>query len=599
MMAGPPNDSRLPIHSMPSSTPASSLAKTIDPFAVYEQAVQTPAIECANLASFYYNAQPIGSRRPEARVLREDFSSTGAVAVRWVNMAEGNRSQAVDLDLEALRIARRRLLRQERDRAPGGERWTAKLLQHGELNEEGGSSQWLAVDEQDERASGNSASSSGERSTTWAEGATSDRFERKYQARMARQQKGKDKKKLQLAGEVRRRQRGGHEDEEDRSDHDGTDSLSSLSFTNGNAHVDRQELEAPHLLCIHSSVLSLPVPLPLSSTKSHNHDQPADVCPPDIVASLNYALSYFHKRSDMLTYLRGVRKSLRPGTGVLVCDQFAGPLGEAAHVRAGRGARQLSAMEEHEEQEVLWRQFAKEEGFLRRGETMYESLPQPLDAAVAGIQVWKPHARQHAAAHSQDGAAASQWPRGRLSLVRKGTVPHPTVKGRNVAFEYWREDASVDLVTNRFRMSLSFRFSEDGECSRPSARETWSLADFPLPLPGSWTRDFFSYDFRFWTLAEVLEAMDEAGFVDVSTQVLDRSLAEDDEDEDRSDASSVDSGEDPDADLAFLARTEKEESREDKAGTTEYRKLKEREKVFARKSFASEYRGTYSASTSL
>lgn len=44
---------------------------------VYEDAVQEPLLECTNLASMYYNAQEIGSKRPDARILREDFCSSG------------------------------------------------------------------------------------------------------------------------------------------------------------------------------------------------------------------------------------------------------------------------------------------------------------------------------------------------------------------------------------------------------------------------------------------------------------------------------------------------------------------------------------------
>lgn len=44
---------------------------------VYEDAVQEPLLECTNLASMYYNAQEIGSKRPDARTLREDFCSSG------------------------------------------------------------------------------------------------------------------------------------------------------------------------------------------------------------------------------------------------------------------------------------------------------------------------------------------------------------------------------------------------------------------------------------------------------------------------------------------------------------------------------------------
>lgn len=48
---------------------------------VYEDAVQEPLLECTNLASMYYGAQEIGSKRPEARILREDFCSSGEMKI--------------------------------------------------------------------------------------------------------------------------------------------------------------------------------------------------------------------------------------------------------------------------------------------------------------------------------------------------------------------------------------------------------------------------------------------------------------------------------------------------------------------------------------
>lgn len=101
--------------------------------------------------------------------------------------------------------------------------------------------------------------------------------------------------------------------------------------------------------------------------------------------SLNYALSYFYRRTDLVAYLTSVRRSLRPGTGVLVCDQFAGPLSEAARQRYGKG-HELTTREEEREQEELLQRFAHQDGFLRPGE-MSNSLPSRLDASVASVQV--------------------------------------------------------------------------------------------------------------------------------------------------------------------------------------------------------------------
>jgi hypothetical protein len=54
-----------------------TIASTANALEVYEDAVQEPLLECTNLAGMYYNAQEIGSRRPQAKVLREDFCSSG------------------------------------------------------------------------------------------------------------------------------------------------------------------------------------------------------------------------------------------------------------------------------------------------------------------------------------------------------------------------------------------------------------------------------------------------------------------------------------------------------------------------------------------
>lgn len=43
----------------------------------------------------------------------------------------------------------------------------------------------------------------------------------------------------------------------------------------------------------------------------------------DVVAALNYGINYFHKRSDLMTYLTTCKKGIREG-GVLVADLFGG-----------------------------------------------------------------------------------------------------------------------------------------------------------------------------------------------------------------------------------------------------------------------------------
>lgn len=75
-------NSHTPSTSAPTSSPSSSsspltVAQQVDALHVYEDAVQEPSLECSNLDSLYYNAQVAGSQRPFARVLREDFCSSG------------------------------------------------------------------------------------------------------------------------------------------------------------------------------------------------------------------------------------------------------------------------------------------------------------------------------------------------------------------------------------------------------------------------------------------------------------------------------------------------------------------------------------------
>lgn len=126
---------------------------------------------------------------------------------------------------------------------------------------------------------------------------------------------------------------------------------------------------------------------------------------------------------------------------------------------------------------------------------------------------------------------------------------------------------------------------------------------------GSFIRDFFSYDFRFWTMAEVVEAMEEAGFAEVTTEVLDRGAADaagwdKEKDQDRaskdgqiaSDDNSSSSDDDSDdeshrgsADFDLLTRLEKEEAKKSSSESAGYRVVTDDDKVFARRSFASEW----------
>lgn len=278
----------------------------------------------------------------------------------------------------------------------------------------------------------------------------------------------------------------------------------------------------PRLTLLHSDVLDLPVP-PLADGSVLEA--------PDVVASLNYAMAYFHERKTLLAYLASVKHSLRPRTGVFITDMFGGaPTGE-----------------EYEDQAALWARFWDEPGFRR----------SDADAAQVVLDADRTGARRARGAHddlqvlpapsaAQRGTRA-EWPRGRLKLVRTGE--------EHGGFEYWREDGPIDYATNRFRMSLSFRFRD-----------------------GSWLRDVFAYDFRIWSLRELTEAMEEVGFASVRVLVLPRNDMDSYAAESDSDAASDVEDDDP---FAFLRRTEKEERQRRMFHTVE-----PGEKIFCSRSFA-------------
>ena len=142
----------------------------------------------------------------------------------------------------------------------------------------------------------------------------------------------------------------------------------------------------------------------------------------------------------------------------------------------------------------------------------------------------------------------AEWPRGRLKLVRTGE--------EHGGFEYWREDGPIDYATNRFRMSLSFRFADH-----------------------SWLRDVFAYDFRIWSLRELTEAMEEVGFAAVRVLVLPRNDL--DSYGPGSDAESGASDAESDDAFAFLRRTEHAERQRRMFHT-----VQPGEKIFCSRSFA-------------
>ena len=143
----------------------------------------------------------------------------------------------------------------------------------------------------------------------------------------------------------------------------------------------------------------------------------------------------------------------------------------------------------------------------------------------------------------EERGTRAEWPRGKLKLVRTGQA--------HGGFEYWREDGPIDYATNRFRMSLSFRFRDR-----------------------SWLRDVFSYDFRIWSLKELTEAMEEVGFASVRLLVLPRN------DVDKHDHSDTDSDISDEVAAMFL-RTEREEAQRRMFHTVE-----PGEKVFSTRSFS-------------
>jgi hypothetical protein len=62
-----------------------TLAGRADALAVYSDAVQEPDVECSNLDSLYCGSQHDDTDRAEARVLREDFCSSG----KWPALCRG------------------------------------------------------------------------------------------------------------------------------------------------------------------------------------------------------------------------------------------------------------------------------------------------------------------------------------------------------------------------------------------------------------------------------------------------------------------------------------------------------------------------------
>lgn len=429
------------------------LAATADILRVYEEAVQEPMVECINLDALYTNAQAASSDRENAQVLREDFCSTGIIARSWLALRGENRSQGVDIDLDALRDSQRR--------------WGARrvqLLQSAAYAKAPHTTE-LASDAAPDGAPDERAP----QTSTWDEGQATARFDRRHA------------KKLQQKPEA--------------------------------------TAPEPRMVLLHSDVLDLPA-APMADG--------ATLEAPDIVASLNYAMAYFHDRKTLLAYLQTVVGSLRSKTGVFITDMFGGaPTGE-----------------EYEDQQALWSTFWDEPGFLRSAADRDQVVLDADRSDVRRARGANDDLQVFPAPTDEQRGTRQEWPRGRLKLVRKGE--------EHGGFEYWREDGPIDYATNRFRMSLSFRFSDH-----------------------SWIRDFFSYDFRIWSLKELTEAMEEAGFASVRVLVLPRNDMDSYVDESEDEMSGSDD------EFAFLRRTEKEERQRRMFHT-----VQPGEKVFCSRSFA-------------
>jgi hypothetical protein len=413
-----------------------------------------------------------------------------------------NRAQGVDIDYDALVVAHRRISRTKKG---------ARLIQSAQhssngkvrvVDVEGGLPEDSSMDEAN-RSINSGASTP---TSTWDNGAASDRFERRFLAKKAKAQLAEAKSRASTPERKK----------------------------------EESPLDEDVLTLLHADVLSLPL-------------DGIDVELPDLVYAGNYALSYFHDRKSLLGYLQQCRRTLRTETGVLIVDPFAGPTNW-----------EPSNDDERREQDDLWSQFASESGFLRS-----EQDDPPVALKGDDLEFWK--AKQP----STSGSDWRAWPRGRLILVRSGHL--------NGGYEYWREDGPIDYTTNRFRMSLSFRFTKDK----------------------SWARDYFSYDFRVWSLREITEAMEEVGFERIEVHAIPRLSSQDDVHSQKSDTSDTDSdnGIDEDEEMSkadgnhndgmdgkngLMQRTEKQES-----GKITFQHLEPDQKLFAAKSFGSEYRGGF------
>lgn len=350
-------------------------------------------------------------------------------ASTWLALDPANTSQGVDIDLDALRDTRRRLgartarlVDRDGKEIPLASTSVSTIPNGESVTQASDDGESAATKSLEQAAAEPEATARDGTPTTWAVGAASDRFERKFQAKRAAAEKRAKQAATRAVAKTG----------------------SSGGMNGQDAKGKAEEKQGPRLTLVHSDVLELPVP---STSASANASAGADASPgassgsslqaPDIIAALNYALAYFHTRAGLLAYLRVCYATLaRPG-GTFIADMFGGP----------------PTGEIYPPQEETWARFSNEPGFAARGGDGAGQFVLPSSngtekkKGVSAIEVRPPP-------QESEAGTRAEWPRGKLQFVRKGDA--------HGGFEYWREDGPVDWITNRFRMSLSFRFG-DGE----------------------------------------------------------------------------------------------------------------------------------------
>ena len=348
------------------------------------------------------------------------FIPAAILATTWLSLDKRNTSQGVDIDLDALADTQARLgsnrvrLLQSPNfaKSSGCEETGTRELRYQSAESQSKTPSTSQADSTLDAGQGTVSTSREPVSDTWAPGAATDRFDRKRARKLEKEAKKAGKKCLPSVkpGEV--------------SSRDGS----------ADKTVTQSESGGPRMTLLHSDVLDLPVPAP-GAIPDGGPVTPA-LEQPDIIASLNYAMAYFHDRKTLLAYLRMALRTLRPKTGVFITDMFGGP----------------PTGEVYPDQHDTWKRFENEIGFGRDGGDGKKQLLLAVDRSNAASDESKGVLEVMPAPKAEQQGKRAEWPRGKLKLVRTGTA--------HGGFEYWREDGPLDYMTNRFRMSLSFRFSD-------------------------------------------------------------------------------------------------------------------------------------------